>query len=330
MFTEENHDKLVEWASEQLTDQRHSQLHIALNTARAAILTSKRMESTNLVDHITTPADLQLDRCTELLPLPYQPLSKESIQSSGAVSVIHLQDLRLLLHRQQLGPSNTFDARANSLDDCIRIVASTIDVLTRLRQPSDSGKIASINDQDERPGWKEELSAVATTFFCLHIWRSFLFLVACGHYDAARLCAEVGASIGPSRINNEACGRYAEFFLQWCLEEKQSPVGALMEDEELMAYLSADMQGNLAQAWVWQEDPEIESSTGQLLIGNERYDNRFQPGAWNRVLERLRVMTRRDSVPLRAIIPPLSRPETRSSAGQQTNTPNRMSIADII
>lgn len=328
MFLEEDHDKLAEWANEQLAGQRYDQLHIALNTARATVLISKSIGGANLTDRIITQVDLQLDGCVRFLPLPYQPLSKENIQAAGFASAIHLQDLRLLFHRKQLGPMNSLDARTNSLDDCVRIVASTIDLLTRLRQGPESGDTASTNHQDERSGWKEQLSSVATTYFCLHIWRSFLFLIACGQYADAKLCAEVCTAIGSSRIINEACGRYADFFLQWCIEEKQSPMGALLEDEELLVYVSADMQGNLEQAWVWQEDLEIESSTNQLVIKDERQD-RSQSVAWDRVSEKLRIMARRDSIPLRAVNS-LSRPEATSSAGQQTNTSNRISIADII
>ncbi|KAB8300487.1 hypothetical protein EYC80_000653 [Monilinia laxa] len=99
----------------------------------------------------------------------------------------------------------------------------------------------------------------------MHIWRCTLFLLFGGHFDAAITCIRAAAIIGYSREVNVACGRHIAFFLSTLIEKKRSSsmkgreapgylgqrIGRYEMDEEVLAYLSGDLQGG-DEAWIWQ------------------------------------------------------------------------------
>jgi len=96
----------------------------------------------------------------------------------------------------------------------------------------------------------------ANAMTCTHIWRCTLFLLFGGHYDAALTCIRASASIATLRDVNVACGRNVAFFLGVLIEKKRNGGGMGREkgelDEELVAYVSGDLQGSTENSWVWQ------------------------------------------------------------------------------
>lgn len=102
----------------------------------------------------------------------------------------------------------------------------------------------------------------------MHIWRCTLFLLFGGRFDAAATCIRALAYVGFEREVNVACGRYIGFFLGVLIDKKrssenksreqvylgQSPnqrVGRFDMDEEVLVYLSGDLQGG-EEGWIWQ------------------------------------------------------------------------------
>ena len=72
------------------------------------------------------------------------------------------------------------------------------------------------------------------------------------------MCARASAAIGDARPANVACGRYMDFFLRRLVAKIQQGEGAYLEsDEEMMVYVSGDLQGSIESAWAWQP-PEDE------------------------------------------------------------------------
>ena len=96
---------------------------------------------------------------------------------------------------------------------------------------------------------------------CTHIWRCVLVLLFRQEYDAALVCVRASAVVGDSRAVNAACGRYIAFFLKCLVDRLRHPDGGDLErDEEMLAYVSGDMQGTTGGSWVWQG-----SETGSQL-----------------------------------------------------------------
>ena len=313
-FIDEDHDEIAERAKEQLSGHRYGRLHTALVTARVVVSVCKALRTTSLTPSIIASIDAQIERCVSFLSPPFRPSSKECLDATGMLPAIYLQDLRLLLHRQQINPLNSAMARAKGLDDCVKITTSSLDIFVRIRQASISNDNRTIEPPEERPGWKQEVASTATTFLCMHIWRCFLFLVAYDHYDAAQLCAKIAGAIGSLRTINEPCGRYAQFFLDWWIDAKKVRKTVLVDDEELLAYLSADIQRNLDQ---WQEGAVIENSASPMLE-----DEKVTSNSWEQVTEKLQSLLGKD----RRVLS-VSRLDLNASA---TSLPNRISIADII
>ena len=102
--------------------------------------------------------------------------------------------------------------------------------------------------------WEARIASSATAFLCTHIWRCTLFLCFRGEYSSALVCARASAAICDIRPVNQACCRHLCFYLQ-CLQSKlELGEGTSLErDEEMMAYVSGDLQGSMEDSWVWQK-----------------------------------------------------------------------------
>jgi len=89
---------------------------------------------------------------------------------------------------------------------------------------------------------------------CTHLWRCVLILCFRAEYAAALACVHVSSTIGDLRRVNIACGRNLAFFLDRLAERIRSGNGSqqqLEADEEMLAYVSGDMQGDAENSWVW-------------------------------------------------------------------------------
>jgi hypothetical protein len=75
------------------------------------------------------------------------------------------------------------------------------------------------------------------------------------------MCIRASSTIGDLRPVNISCGRNIAFFMR-CLIEKIRLGEALDldKDEEMMAYVSGDLQGSTDSSWIWQG-----SETGMKL-----------------------------------------------------------------
>ncbi|KAL9107753.1 MAG: hypothetical protein Q9227_007375 [Pyrenula ochraceoflavens] len=80
-------------------------------------------------------------------------------------------------------------------------------------------------------------------------------------YLDPRFLAPIIHSIGNARQINTACGRNLSFFLRCLFERFQRGQAKGLElDEEIMVYLSGDMQSSTERSWIWQD-----SETGTKL-----------------------------------------------------------------
>lgn len=135
--------------------------------------------------------------------------------------------------------------------------------------------------------WAARVRTMAPAFFCGHIWRCILVLTFRAEYAAALTLIQVSAAIGDLRKNNVACGRHLSFFLDKLIERLRA--GATREqlenDEEMLAYVSGDMQGTSDSAWVWTGSEPL-SASPMTNSGNKSSSSIVEPAVGYQLTER--------------------------------------------
>lgn len=279
----------------------------------------------------------QISRCMPAFPSNYQLGAPSQPGLDTAGPVVYTQSARILLHRHNLSPACSPDARSTAIETCMIAARNTARALSRIMQePSPSTPKSATPSR-----WDESLGQASSAFFCLHVWRSALFLSACGDFEGALICARAGAATGSARPINRACGRYLEFFLQVLQGRKQGEQTSLDEDHEALAYLSGDLQSNLDQAWIWNSTAKQSSQeVGREEIGSHHQQQDAQKeedpeewDGWARVVAKLQnfLDERRQQLSPNATGPLLApKLDTSVAPVVQVSPSNRMSIADII
>jgi len=142
--------------------------------------------------------------------------------------------------------------------------------------------------------WEDELASSASTFLCTHLWRTTLFLCFRSEYQAALVCVRASAAIGTVRAVNVACGRYLAFFIRNLLTVMQRGEGAYLdEDQDMVAYLSGDLQSTVGSAWIWQEDEHDRSPSKSDVAqvdsssASHREDDSDEWNGWEEIMKTL-------------------------------------------
>jgi hypothetical protein len=183
--------------------------------------------------------DRHFDSCHDLFPRRLSLASSESLDPRSIAPVVCLQNVRMMLHRHNLSPLCQPEARSQAVEACVKIALNTSRLMSRCMSP------VSVTRSD--------FAVSATTLLCTHIWRCTLFLLFRGEYEAALILVQALSAIGSARNVTVDCGRHIAFFMGCMTERIQSGVtGDFEQDEELMAYVSADLQSSAENSWVWQ------------------------------------------------------------------------------
>ena len=282
----------------------------------------------------------QISRCMPAFPSNYQLGAPSQPGLDTAGPVVYAQSARILLHRHNLSPVCSLEARSAAIDTCMIAARDTARALSRIMQePSPSTPESATPSR-----WEESLVQASSAFFCLHVWRCALFLSACGDFEGALICARAGSAVGSARPINRACGRYLEFFLQVLHDRKQGERISLEEDHEVLAYLSGDLQSNLDEAWIWNstaKESSREVEKEEVCGGKNQQqkspkeENPEEWDGWTRVIAKLQnwLDERRQHQQLSPTgTGPLltTRLDTTVPSVAQVSPSNRMSIADII
>lgn len=183
-------------------------------------------------------------------PEPFAIHSTTDLDPRLLTAACALQTSRFLLYRHNLAPCCRRSERRDALDRLVSVAQDTARYTQRSFNPA------------HMSSWAARLRTMAPAFFCAHVWRCTLVLAFRAEYAAALTLLQVSAAVGDLRRNNMACGRHLSFFLDKLVERLR--VGAsqqqLESDEEMLAYMSGDMQGNSENAWVWTgSDPQAMS-----------------------------------------------------------------------
>lgn len=197
--------------------------------------------------------DTLFSNCIAAFPARHQVRHNEYLHPCELAPLIYLQSARLMLHRQNLTPLCPAKERVAAIDRCCVVGQDTVQLLARCMQNPPASSPISPSVISKRDTWESHLKAAASTFLSMHLWRCTLLFSFRGHYNAALLCVRASATIGDARPINVACGRYLDFFLRRLVAKIQQGEGAYLEsDEEMMAYVSGDLQGSIGTSWAWQ------------------------------------------------------------------------------
>lgn len=326
-------------------------LHIARLLSPLAKLTRSLCINTETLNRFES----YLASCMHLFPQQLQLASNTPLDPLTITPLICFQNARLLLHRHNLSPSCSLDQRYQSISHCVIAAQDTAKIIDRC-----TGS----------PDWKQRFLTGATTFLCTHLWRCMLFLIFRRSFEPFFVILRASTLLDDSRAVNISCGRYLSFFVRRLIDRlEQERYADLEQDEEILVYLSADIQAS-PNSWAWGN-----AETGTLLSRRQKHgrprnttvdSEQYEPpdrkmawrsqlseeeqsdwGGWERVERAVQYLQHlQESIPLprppsQPPAPPITRsPESddsqRSSGPSQgtasasDSTRSRMTIASII
>ena len=167
-----------------------------------------------------------------------------------------VSNARILLHRHNLSPAASVVQRSQALDAGFMAAKGTSQLLSRCMRPSASEQ-----------QWEPLLASAATALLCTHIWRCTLLLCFRASYSEALICVQASAAIGSRYSVNVACGRHLLFFLHELVARLERGDGDTLDsDEEMVGYVSADLQASKQVNWVWPGREPIQESNSNELV----------------------------------------------------------------
>lgn len=168
----------------------------------------------------------------------------------------YLLHARMMLHRTNLAPVCAPSVRRTAVEECVQNALETATLLSRMVPTSHTAD-----------------ALVPTDLLLSHYFRCALFAIGAGHGDEAAVLVRAMAVASCFRYSLATpCGRFLAFFVS-CVAFKRAEHGArggpailangvalpmtssvdlLLRDEELLAYVSADLQATPEGSWVWE------------------------------------------------------------------------------
>ncbi|KAI1428879.1 fungal-specific transcription factor [Xylaria sp. FL1777] len=275
-------------------------LHAIINVVRSFTALRKASSAPIIERPRLATFDTHFTACQSLFPPVFDQNNLETISPHVLMPLAYLLSARLHLHRHNLTPACPVEARLEAIEQCMSVAYET----ARLMERSN----ASLADS-------------ATTLLVTHVFRSTLFLLLTGYREQAITCLRVLKSVHEKRDISVACGRYLSFFVH-TLRSKQHeaaerlprpPISSyttqhapidpraiqdtLLRDEELLLYVSADMQASAETAWIWvgveRDAPVPPPATARGIAAVEKRtgltaDERQDWGGWDSLLELVR------------------------------------------
>ena len=286
----------------QLSSEPASPLVVVFSVVDAVSRVLGELKKPSLSAATLQSCDSVFTDCIASFPARHQIRINEYLHPYELAPLIYLQNARLMLHRHNLTPLCPASERTAAIDRCCVVGQDTVQLLARCMQNAPASSPASPTSPFTQDTWESRLKSAATTFLSTHLWRCTLLFSFRGDYNAALVCARASAAIGDARPVNTACGRYMDFFLRRLVAKIQQGEGAYLEnDEEMMIYVSGDLQGSIETTWVWQnadDDARIKASPqspfnkepgygAQSLGSTTRREGFIEWSGWEGVLETL-------------------------------------------
>ena len=254
-----------------------------------------------------------------------------SQSSSGSyLDPSHLQTLitpsyiRMFVYRLGLSPFYNSQERAKSLAHC----ASAAKITAQAIHQSMQSLTHAPNPMTAMQAWEARVRRHASGSLYKHLWRCVLILTLTSNSEAAITCSKFGAALNESRPTYNACGQSLLYFLDRLRERLVAgplSLSQVVQDEELMAYASADLQDDPVQGWLFEEGQtaSLPAESPQPPMPQEWSEGEHQINPWPGVVAALSNL-RRQHEQLLGIVP-----GTAGMAQPVTITGRSMSIASI-
>lgn len=186
-------------------------------------------------------------------PEPFPIHSQAYLDPRLLTAACGLQTVRFFLYRHNLSSACRSHDRRDALDRCFSVATDTAHYVQRSMQQGSSAPNSGFYSPTHMATWGARLRTMAPAFFCKHLLRCALVLSLRMEFAAALTIVQASAAIGDLRTNNTACGRYLAFFLDKLIGRLRAGITteSLELDEEMLAYVSGDMQGCADEAWAW-------------------------------------------------------------------------------
>ncbi|KIX05672.1 uncharacterized protein Z518_03644 [Rhinocladiella mackenziei CBS 650.93] len=211
-----------------------------IHIARLMAPLAKMFRSLCITNEALGKFESYLGDCLQLFPTPLQLSSSTPLDPCVMAPLLYFQNTRIMLHRHNLSPSCSHEQRVQAIDQCVHASRDTATLLSR-------SMIPHVQSQD----WQQRFILSSTTLLCTHMWRCMLFLSFRQLYDSFFLVLRAASTINDSRTINISCGRHLSFFLRRLIERSEQATRYEVEqDEELLVYLSGDLQAS-TNSWVW-------------------------------------------------------------------------------
>ena len=276
--------------------------------------------------------DSHFKQCVKGFPALQESRPSAYIDPNELPPIIYLQNARLMLHRHNLRPTCDLAERSAAIDQCVLVAKDTAAFLRRCMRPFREPRSREAEQTDT---WERRMVSASSAFLCTHIWRCTLFLCFRLDFENALSCARVSAVLDHSRPVNMDCGKYLEFFLH-VMASKLDRGAELDGDEEMIAYVSGDLQGSFENSWIWQKSKgDVDFKSQDPSLAGPRTSKPDWNG-WDHVLETMNRLSRRNAqerqqlaVPDPSLRPSMMLPPLAPSPTSMSPS-NRMSIKDLI
>jgi len=240
----------------------HSLLAI-INVVRSYTALNKALSSPVIAPTRLATFDQHFAACLVSFPKACDPASGTPLTALLLNPLVYLLHARLLLHRHNLSPSCHPDVRLAAIEQCTHTALETASLVARTSGVADG----------------------ATALLATHLFRCTLFLLAAGQWEPAVQLTRTLAGISARRDVALPCGRFLAFFAS-TLSSKRGEIAAglaggpramayprppaqsvhegLLRDEEILVYLSADLQASTSSAWAWMGGEREAAETSQI------------------------------------------------------------------
>lgn len=237
------------WASHPNPEQSTSPLLPMIQVIGGIARLLRILKSDRLAKSALQAYDSHFNQCVNAFPAQHQGRANGYIDPTELPPMIYLQNARLMLHRHNLTPTCDSVERSAAVESCVLVAKDTAGFLRRCMQSPGEPRSYEAEQNDS---WESRMISASSAFFCTHVWRCTLFLCFHLDFENALSCARASATLGNARPVNVDCGRYLEFFLHEMTFKLDQGV-RLDTDEEMIAYVSGDLQGSFETSWIWQE-----------------------------------------------------------------------------
>ncbi|KAK4153182.1 fungal-specific transcription factor domain-containing protein [Chaetomidium leptoderma] len=258
----------------------HSLLAV-VHVARSYTALSRALASPVIAPTRLATFDQHFASCRRTFHTTCNPTSTATLMPTFLNPLTYLLHARMVLHRHNLVPSCPPDVRIMAIEQCMHTALETASLLLRTSRAS--------------------IAEGATALLTTHTFRCALFLLLTGCFEQASECIRTLAAINDHRDVAVPCGRFLGFFISALAsrraevitylsqapspgQQPPSPYGppppthrpspaavqdALLRDEELLAYVSADLQAGMETAWVWAGSSERDAPSPMVPVSGK-------------------------------------------------------------